>query len=66
MAQIIEFKKKEKKVMSRTEALVKGRVRVFTCDSCGEEFEVIDDKYPDYCPGCGLEIETWNKSEDDT
>jgi len=66
MAQIIEFKKKEKKVMSRTEALVKGKLDVYRCDSCGKEFEVIDNDYPDKCPGCGLPIQNWQNSEEDT
>ena len=62
MAKIIEFKKMKGK--NRTEALVKGRIRTFTCDTCGEEIEVINEEYPDCCPGCGLEIETWKKSEE--
>ena len=66
MAKIIEFKKKETKVSDaeRYKALSKGEVRIFTCDICGEEFEVINGKFPKSCPGCGLEFESFNKLEE--
>ena len=67
MAQIIKFRKKEdSEKAKRVKALVHGRIRTFTCDYCGEDFEVVDEKYPNRCPGCGLRISGWNKSEDDT
>lgn len=65
MAQIIEFKKPgKKKSVNRVEALVKGRIRVFTCDECGATIEVVNDKYPDKCPGCNREITKWKNSEE--
>lgn len=65
MAQIIEFRRRDKKEeMSRTEALVKGKIDVYRCDSCGKEFEVINDVFPDTCPGCGVVISVWNDSEE--
>lgn len=65
MTQIIEFRKREK-VTNRVEALVKGKIEEFTCDSCGADIEVIDGQYPDKCPGCGLSIVGWNKTEECT
>ena len=58
MAQIFEFRKKEQMTYKakRYRALAKGNIKVFTCDMCGEEFEVIDGEYPECCPGCGLEF----------
>lgn len=67
MAQIIEFKKSkkvEKPGKNRVEALVKGRIRVFTCDECGARIEVINGEYPDRCPGCNREITKWKNSEE--
>lgn len=66
MAQIIEFRRKEK-IFSNAErykALAKSKIRVFNCDNCGEEFEVINDVYPDKCPGCGLRFTMFNHSEE--
>ena len=62
MAQIIKFQKKTDK--ERVKALVKGRIKVFTCDTCGTDIEVINEVYPKKCPGCGYEITQWNKSEE--
>ena len=68
MAKIIEFRRKERKVSDaeRLRALVEGRIRHFNCNGCGADIEVIDKKFPKCCPGCGLEIEEWNDSEEHT
>lgn len=68
MAQIVEFRKKEQMMYKakRYKALATGNIRTFTCDTCGTEFEVIDDEYPDCCPGCGLEIENYQHAEEQT
>ena len=34
------------------------KLEEYTCDSCGEDVEVIDGEYPERCPGC-LRIITW-------
>ena len=62
MAQIIKFQKRND--AERVKALVKGEIRTFTCDTCGADIEVINGVYPKKCPGCGLEIEHWNKLEE--
>ena len=58
MGQIIEFRPRSKQ-MNRTEALVKGKIENYRCDSCLEYFEVIDDNLPDKCPHCGVKIDEW-------
>ena len=65
MAQIVEFKRYEKKlsVAERYKALAKSQIRTFTCDTCGADIEVINGVYPDSCPGCCLKITNWNKAE---
>ena len=62
MAQIIKFQKRND--AERVKALVKGKIKVFTCDTCGTDIEVINEVYPKKCPGCGYEITQWNKSEE--
>ena len=70
MAQIIAFNvgRRNGKTLEqeRLKALVKGRIRYFTCDDCGADIEVINEKYPDRCPGCGRNITQWNKAEENT
>ena len=44
------------KIKNRYKAIAKGTLLKFTCDTCGEEIEVIDEEYPEYCPGCLREI----------
>ena len=68
MAQIIEFvrKKKMSDDAKRWKAIAKGRIRHFTCDDCGADIEVINEDYPDLCPGCGRFISGWKKSEENT
>ena len=65
MGKIIEFKNRMRKVSDaeRLRALAEGRLRQFDCENCGEVIEVIDDKFPNICPGCGLELE-WEESEE--
>ena len=66
MAQIISFVKKQKTTeeANRWKAIAKGQVRHFTCDDCGADIEVINEDYPDLCPGCGRFISGWKKSEE--
>lgn len=69
MAQIISFSKThsragQKEEAKRLKALAHNKLQVFICDICGDEFEVIDDEYPEKCPGCGRKITEWNKEED--
>lgn len=66
MAKIIEFsrfKSKSDGMMSRTEALVKGKIDIYKCNSCGEDFEVINEEFPECCPVCGIEILQWNTED---
>lgn len=67
MAEIISFfdrKKPQKREISRVEALAKGRIQHYSCDSCGADIEVINGEYPDRCPGCGLIITEWKSAAD--
>ena len=71
MAQIIAFnvgRRNGKKLLEaeRWKAIAKGRIRHFTCDDCGADIEVINEDYPDLCPGCGRFISGWKKSEENT
>lgn len=59
---IIQFKPKSK--INRVEALMKGQIEQYSCDTCGYEFEVIFNNKPDKCPNCGLKI-NWIMEEDD-
>ena len=68
MGKVIQFKPKN--VVSnepvtdrdRVEAMVKGQLETYICDSCGASFEVLFDKKPSKCPSCGL-IFNWSKSK---
>lgn len=65
MAEIIKFRPREHKDKpNRLEALVKGRIRVFTCGGCGGDFEVYFDEKPKECPLCGSEIGQWNEENE--
>lgn len=57
---IIQFKPKSK--TDRVEALIKGKIRIFTCDTCGYDMEVLFNQFPDECPNCGLHID-WGNSK---
>jgi len=68
MAQIITFNvgRRNGKTLEqeRLKALAKGRIRHFTCNDCGADIEVINEDYPDICPGCNRLITHWNKAEE--
>ena len=66
MAQIIKFRPRESNDARRLKALVKGKIDVYMCDTCGEEFEVIDGEFPKTCPCCNITITQWNSEENDT
>ena len=66
MAQIIEFRKKTSSSAERYKALAKGNIKTFKCDNCGTDFEVINNKYPDCCPGCGLVFTDFKHIEENT
>ena len=57
MGEIILFEPKMKS-KKRLEAMMKGTLEEYSCDSCGEDIDVIDGNYPDRCPGC-QRIITW-------
>lgn len=59
---IVQFKPREVRSSNRVEALVKGEIEVYECDNCGEEFEVMFNKFPDKCPHCSYKID-WGNSE---
>ena len=66
MAQIVEFRKREKRsvLAERYRALAKGHIEYFTCDNCGTRIEVMNGEYPDCCPGCAYRITKWNDVEE--
>lgn len=69
MSNIVQFRpvqKKKEPQRNRVEALMKGQVRTFNCDSCGGEFEVLYNNFPDKCPHCGLEFDWGNSTYDRT
>lgn len=57
---IIQFKPKSK--TNRVEALMKGEITYFTCNTCGKGFEVYFNDRPDECPHCKRNID-WDNSE---
>lgn len=65
MGVVVEFAKfRPKQKVSdaeRLKALVKGNIREFTCDTCGGDIEVINNKFPKKCPCCGVDIEFWDE-----
>lgn len=62
---IVQFKPRQTKVgKNRIEALTKGKLRVFNCNGCGGEFEVLFDKFPETCPCCGVEFDWENSTYD--
>ena len=61
MGDIIKFKPRVvNSERNRVEALVKGKLETYTCNTCGGDIEVINNDYPSVCPNCGTEIEEWN------
>ena len=59
MGDIVQFRPRVKTDVShnRTEALMKGQLEVYTCNTCEEDFEVLFNDFPDKCPHCGRKIE---------
>lgn len=63
MSNIVYFEPKRKKSpVNRIEALVKGELEVYVCDTCGEEFEVAFGNKPEVCPHCNRLI-CWENEE---
>lgn len=66
MGDIIQFnpqyirKDKSMSESERLKALVQGKIESFTCNTCGEHFDVYNENYPECCPGCGAKIR-WNE-----
>ena len=57
MGDIIKFKPRVvNSERNRVEALVKGKLETYTCNTCGERFEVLFDDRPECCPGCFARI----------
>lgn len=63
---IVQFKPRRARTESRNriKALTKGKLKVFNCDGCGGEFEVLFDEFPEKCPHCGVEFD-WENSKYD-
>ena len=63
MGVIVEFRPRSKKKQSgeakRLEAMIKGKLEVYTCDNCGGDIEVINDEFPSHCPHCNVELLEW-------
>ncbi len=60
MGVIVEFRPRSKKKQSeeakRLEAMIKGKLEVYTCNNCGKRIEVMNDEFPTHCPGCNAKI----------
>ena len=62
MGEIIKFNpqykvnSKEISDKDRYKAMAKGQIEGFTCNNCGEHFEVYNKNYPECCPGCNATI----------
>ena len=61
MGEIVQFRPRQTKEINRVEALMKGQVETYTCNNCGEDFEVIYNNRPDKCPNCFYSID-WGAS----
>lgn len=58
MGEIIQFKFRQKETsQNRVEAMVKGQLDTYVCDTCGESFDVLFDNKPERCPHCNRIIE---------
>ena len=63
MSNIVQFEPRSRKSSTnRVEALVKGELEVYECDTCGKEFEVVFGNKPDKCPHCNRLI-CWENEE---
>ena len=58
----IQFKPRVKGSKNRVEALMKGEIEIYSCNDCGEDFEVMFEDFPEKCPHCGKIID-WESSE---
>lgn len=58
MSNIVQFRPRQKNEpqQNRVEALMKGQLEEYTCDTCGGDFEVMFGNFPDKCPHCGRMI----------
>ena len=58
MGKVVDFGeyKKQKDEAYRLKMLSEGKIEEYTCNSCGETFEVYDDNFPQKCPHCGVEF----------
>lgn len=64
MGNILQFRPKSSDTnKDRVEAMVKGQLDVYVCDSCGEEFEVYFGRKPKRCPSCDVIFTGWNEEE---
>ena len=64
MGQILQFKPRYKTPAvdekTRLKMMAEGRVELYNCNGCNCEIEVIDNNFPDTCPGCGDELD-WSE-----
>ena len=63
MGEILQFRPRREQEFSsrdRVEAMAKGQLDEYRCDSCGGIFEVLFNKKPDVCPHCKLRI-NWSE-----
>ena len=59
MGEILQFRPRSGQTFTsrdRVEAMVKGQLDEYTCDSCGGVFEVLFDEKPNKCPHCKRQI----------
>ena len=70
MCTIIDYSKyieqRKRTGYNRFKALAEGLIESYTCNNCGEDFEVYDNELPEKCPSCGVYF-VWddeNKKED--
>lgn len=63
MGVVLQFKPKYVPTLdnkTRLKMLAEGRLEKYNCNGCGCEMEVIDNNFPDHCPGCGDELD-WSE-----
>lgn len=69
MTKIISFAKYHSKAgdkeAKRYKALAHNKLQEFTCNNCGNDFDVIDDEYPEVCPICLMVLDYGDLWEDD-
>ena len=58
MGKIIQFRPRKKEIsQNRVEAMMKGQLEEYICNTCGKNFEVLFDNKPERCPHCNRIIE---------